>query len=237
MKPIIGITVDLFPNADADERLGPEYKLRRNYVQYVVEAGGVPVIIPPISDIETLAQMVDGWLIPGGRDIDPQHFGQERHPKANLMDSSRFDAEKRMFDALPATVPILGVCLGAQMLNVLHGGSLHQHLPDLPGRVNHEKGAEQSYRVEPETLLHQIVKRDSVMGLSYHHQAIDRLGGGLRVSATHEDGTVEAIEGTGPRWLVAVQWHPERFIEEGIAPELFENFIAAARNYRASRSA
>lgn len=233
--PIIGITCDLYHSPD-DGVFGPQYKLRSNYCERVVAAGGVPVIIPTVADMAALAPLLDGVLIPGGLDIDPVHFGQERHPKADLQDPSRWKAESGLYQLLPTEAPVFGICYGSQFLNVVHGGTLHQHLPDVVDHAQHEGGTMQDYRVESGSRLHQTVGMEVVGGKSYHHQAIDQVAPGLRAVAWHDDGTIEAVEGTGPRWLIGVQWHPERTPDRPETQRLFEAFIEAARAYRAARN-
>ncbi len=234
-KPIIGITCDLY-RSENDGAYGPQYSLRSNYCEMVVRAGGVPVIVPTVADVRELAPLLDGVLIPGGNDIDPVHFGQEMHPASKLQDPSRFEAESGLYQALPDNAPILGVCYGAQFLNVTHKGTLNQHIPDQLNHTDHEGGTLQDYQVDADSRFGQIVGETRVSGKSYHHQAIDQVGEQLRVVARHEDGTIEAIEGTGPRWLVAVQWHPERTPDSPASQKLFASFIEAARAFRAART-
>ncbi len=235
-KPIIGITCDLYRSAN-DAPYGPEYKLRMNYCQMVVDAGGVPVIIPTVADVEALAPLLDGVLIPGGNDIDPSHFGQELHPSATLQDPSRWDAESRLYKALPSEAPVFGICYGSQFINVMHGGTLNQHIPDELKHHEHEGGTLQSYSVADGSHFGHVVGQSEVSGKSFHHQAIDKVGDGLNVVAHHEDGTIEAIEGEGRRWLIAVQWHPERTPDDAASRKLFAAFVEAAAEYKRSRSA
>lgn len=232
--PIIGITCDLY-RSDNDGLYGPQYSLRYNYCKQVVEAGGVPIIIPTNSDMVALASIIDGWLIPGGRDMDAQYFGEENHPTVEMQDPSRWAAESALFERIPADLPIFGVCYGAQFLNVKHGGSLEQHVPDRVGNRLHEGGNPQEYQIEPGSKLAQIIGSTEARGLSYHHQAVGRLGEGLKISARHEDGTVEGIENQSPRFLIGVQWHPERTPDNPATAKLFAAFIQAARDFKANR--
>lgn len=234
MKPIIGITCDLYRDGDV-AIYGPQYKLRQNYCTMVAAAGGIPVIIPTVADVAELAPLLDGVLIPGGRDIDPARFGQEMHPQSDLQDPSRFESEDQLYKSLPEDTPVFGICYGSQFINVVHEGTLNQHIPDQLHHHEHEGGTLQAYQVEPQTQFASIVATDEVKGKSFHHQAIDQVGKGLKVVARHEDGTIEAIEGTGPRWMVAVQWHPERTPDDPASQRLFASFVEAARQYRASR--
>jgi putative glutamine amidotransferase len=128
-KPLIGITADW---KTVDEISG-RVSLNDAYARSVHRAGGVAVLIPPGADAEALAAHLDGLLIPGGDDIDPKHYGEPPHPKAELVNVARFDQEWALLKAFEARrKPILGICYGCQLLNVWRGGALYQHLPDLP---------------------------------------------------------------------------------------------------------
>jgi putative glutamine amidotransferase len=236
MKPVIGISVDVRRD-EADERSGGrKLELNWNYPQLIAESGGTPVLIPPMAEPAALAEVLDGWLVPGGCDLDPAMWGEPPHPHTQLQDPARFQAEKALYDAAPEAMPVLGICYGAQMLNVAAGGALIQHLPDEVGRVKHSGGEMQEYAVAPGTRLAQAVGALGVKGRSYHHQAVGRLGSGLVVAARHADGTIEAIEAAGSRWLIGVQWHPERTPGDEATVGLFRAFVEAAARYRSSRS-
>lgn len=233
-KPIIAITVG--HSSDPEEQhKAPRYALRKNYVDAVEAFGGTVIIVPPTTDMEAIAPFLDGWLIPGGDDIDPAHFGEDKHPEATLEDPARFPGEQRLLAALPKETPVLGICYGCQMLNVAHGGSVLQHVPDVVGHDEHRGGTLQTYGVQPETLLGTILQEPQAIGKSYHHQAAGRIGEGLRVNATHEDGTIEGVEATDGRWLVGVQWHPERTMENATSQRLFAAFVERARQRQALR--
>lgn len=234
-KPIIGITADVF--ADKDPIMGPQYRLRENYCRCIAEAGGVPILIPLVADIEAIAPLLDGWLIAGGLDLDAQFYVAEPDPNGESQDPRRYLAERRLFQSLPSSAPILGICYGCQFLNVVQGGTLVGHLPDRVGHQQHEGGTLSSSAIIPGTKLASIMLEDLVEGRSYHHQAVDRLGEGLRVAAHHEDGTVEALESTDGRWLVGVQWHPERTPDGVHSKRLFDAFIRASEQFRAQRGA
>jgi putative glutamine amidotransferase len=233
-KPIIGITLESKYEPDKSRSLG-EMKLNWNYAQMISDAGGVPVIIPPTADPLVIATMIDGWLIPGGLDIDAARFGEENHPEVDLQDGTRFEIEAALYRALPVEVPILGICYGCQFLNVIRGGSLEQHIPDRAGTEVHTGGTLATALVESQSRLKKIVGM-RVDGKSYHHQAVGRVGEGLRVSARHEDGTIEGIESADDRWLLGVQWHPERTPDDPASRSLFQEFVNAAADYRTNRS-
>lgn len=130
---------------------------------------------------------------------------------------------------------MLGICYGCQVVNVLRGGSLDQHLPDGLGHDEHTGGTMQKYVVNVDSRLSQSTETAVIEGKSYHHQAVGRLGEGLWVTAKSEDGTVEAIEANDRPWLVGVQWHPERTPDDPATQRLFKRFVQAAAEYRATR--
>lgn len=152
-----------------------------------------------------------GLLLTGGEDVDPALYGEERHPATEESDPERDQVEIRLLrEALALDLPVLAICRGLQIMNVMHGGTLIQHLerhqlhPDVKSTPAH------AIRIEPETLLRRIAGTDCWQVNSRHHQAINTLGSGLRVSAIDPaDGTIEAIERPGKRFVLGVQWHPE----------------------------
>jgi putative glutamine amidotransferase len=182
-----------------------------------------------------VAPMLDGWLLPGGEDIPASYWGDDNHAAAVPADGTRFESERALFAALDPRTPIFGICYGSQCLNVLHGGSLDQHVPDRVGHNDHATGEVQTYDVVPGTALAGLVGSQA-LGKSYHHQAVGRLGDGLVVNATYADGTIEGVEGTGPRWMIGVQWHPERTPDDPGSLALLRSFVAAAAEYRADRA-
>jgi len=185
--------------------------------------------------MDVLAAVIDGWLIPGGLDIDAANFNEENHAKSNLQDPMRFDAESRMMQAIDPELPFLGICYGCQFLNVYRGGNLIQHLPDVVQHDAHAGGNLQNYIVESVSKLAESAGSKEMQGKSYHHQAVGRVGSNLRVVAQAEDGTIEAIEDDSKPFFVAVQWHPERTPEDATTTRLFSSFVNAAAEYKAKR--
>jgi len=232
MKPLIGITVNA--KEEPGDKTGGKLWLNWNYAQVIADAGGIPILIPPQADMKALANVIDGWLIPGGDDIDAKYFGQENHAKVQKIEPERFDAEAELYQNLPKETPVLGICYGCQFLNVQRGGNLIQHLPDVVGHEAHSGGTDQKYMIRGGTKLSSIVG-DVARGKSYHHQAVGALGEGLQVVAEHEDGMVEAIEATDHPWMVGVQWHPERTFNDPESRKLFEAFIQAATQFATSK--
>ncbi len=235
MKPIIGISVDCKQEPE-DLRTGGQLTLNWNYAQAVVEAGGIPVLIPPMTDMDAVAEIIDGWLIPGGDDIDAKHFGEENHAKVGLQDPARFEGEARLYRAIPADLPTLGICYGCQFVNVMRGGSLIQHLPDVVGHGDDSGGTLQTYTLSSDSKIAEIIGDTQVDGKSYHHQAVNRLGDGLKVVAKNADGTVEAIEDQNHPWLVGVQWHPERTGTDPKTQKIFKDFVQAATVFREAKA-
>ena len=234
MRPLIAITVESRRESE-NARTGGKMELNWNYAEVIAEAGGLPIVVPPVTEMREIAGVVDGWLLPGGDDLDPSLWGEPLHPKAKLQDGTRYAAERRLFDAIPESLPILGICYGCQAINVLMGGTIDQHVPDTTGHEDHAAGNLQTYDVAPDTLFSRIVESPRMEGKSYHHQAVGRTADGLKVVARSEDGTVEAVEGTSRPWLLGVQWHPERTPDDPATRRLFQRFVEAAAAYRATQ--
>ncbi|NUW38161.1 gamma-glutamyl-gamma-aminobutyrate hydrolase family protein [Nonomuraea sp. SMC257] len=226
-RPLIGITTYVEPARytvwELDAALLPFM-----YVEQVVRAGGQPVLLPPAGEPGPVAARLDGLILAGGGDIDPAHYQQEPHERVSYVRGFRDDAEFALLAAaLERELPYLGVCRGLQVLNVALDGSLHQHLPDVVGHTEHSPGpgvfGHLPVRPVPGSRLAKALGTDPVEVPHYHHQAVDRLGLGLSVTATAADGTVEAVELDDHPFAVAVQWHPEA--EADCA--LFEALVAA----------
>ena len=209
-RPIIGISCD---HDDATTR----YELSYGYVQSVVAAGGVPVLLPFGEGVDAAAQVaaVDGLLLAGGNDLDPTPWGEAWHPACKPADPKRQAHERSLIDAAGRRgTPTLGVCMGMQMMNVARGGSLFQHLPDVPGRGDHSRGGDWGNRhpvdVAEGSLLADVCGSGEFAVNTSHHQAVNKLGDGLAASAVAPDGLVEAVEDPSLRFWLGVQWHPER---------------------------
>lgn len=198
-------------------------------------AGGEAVILFPGSSESAAEQLarVDGMVFPGGADIDPRRYGSEpdqHYWPADYPGQDEYEAAL-LEGCLEFRIPTLAICRGLQLLNVIHGGTLIGHLPT--GTVEH-RGAEHMVTCESGTLLASVLGLAPVRTSSYHHQAVDLLGEGLRVAARASDGVVEALEVPEARML-AVQWHPEDLAEESTSDHaLFEWVIEAAKDQRAT---
>ena len=209
--------------------------LPMQYVAAIERAGGRTVLIarggsaPP----EEVLEPFDALLLAGGGDVDPARYGQEPHETVYGVDRDRDELEEGLVRvALRDGLPALCICRGMQIANVALGGTLVQHLPDVPGLADHGRPPRgpilHDVLVEDGTLLRRIVGDARVRAASHHHQAIDRLGEGLRVSGRSGDGLPESFEAAGG-WFVAVQWHPEETAgEDPVQQALFDAFVEAA---------
>ncbi|MEV8632876.1 gamma-glutamyl-gamma-aminobutyrate hydrolase family protein [Streptosporangium sp. NPDC051023] len=228
-RPIIGVTCYVEP-AKFTVWETTAALLPYNYVDHVARAGGQPVILPPVGDPATAVERLDGLILAGGGDVDPARYGQAQHEQTGYVREFRDTAEFGLVRAaLERGVPFLGVCRGLQVLNVALGGSLHQHLPDVVGGRDHAPAPGRYGRMPvkptPGSLTSEILGTGPAEVAHYHHQAVDRVGAGLTVTATAEDGTVEAVELRDHPFALAVQWHPEADDESA----LFEALVRHAR--------
>jgi putative glutamine amidotransferase len=233
-KPLIGIVPSKGPDPTSDER--EAYFIGKPYIDSIIGAGGVPLVLPHGVDVETVISLIDGWMIIGGHDIDPKLYGQETHKDTRLEPPGRFDLESALYEVASRDLPILGICYGCQFLNVKRGGDLIQHLPDLVGHKSHEGGTREPIRLEPGSQIGSATRQETIDGKSYHHQAVHHVGQGLVVSAWASDGTVEAIEDPDANFMVAVQWHPERTPDDPASVQIFKTFIEKAKEYREAKS-
>lgn len=234
MKPVIGLTSYRQRGQtgvwDTQMAMLPAF-----YLEGVTRAGGIAVILPPqqvdSEDARNLLAGLDGLVITGGRDVEAARYGQESHEKAEKPDLLRDLLEDELISAaIQMKLPFLGICRGAQMLNVNRGGTLIQHLPDVVGDNRYLQGegnfAHMQMSVREGSLLSTIVGEQVENAALYHHQAIDEPGEGLQVVAYSPDGIVQAVEVEGHPFGLAVQWHPEQTLDD---LRLFEALIAAAK--------
>jgi putative glutamine amidotransferase len=236
-RPLIGIGANL-----VRARWGPWDRpatlMAQTYLDMLTDAGCVPVLLPPQAGIEETASRLDGLLLPGGGDLDPALYGAPQHPQTGRLNPRRDAAEVALAGAALGTgLPVLGICRGLQILNVFLGGTLHQHVPDLVGNPGHEPEpgvfGSQQVRLEPGSQVAKIMGGATAVVPCHHHQAIDRLGTGLTVTARSGDGVIEAVELTSHPFAVAVQWHAEE--AGGMASGFFGALIEAARSRRDTR--
>ncbi|WP_027927920.1 gamma-glutamyl-gamma-aminobutyrate hydrolase family protein [Amycolatopsis benzoatilytica] len=191
--------------------------LHRAYADSVVAAGGIPVLLPPVSTAyDKLVERIDGLVLTGGADVQPSRYGQQAHPKTYTREA-RDAFEFGLFEAARAAgKPVLGVCRGLQVISVALGGTLTQHLPETLGGTAHQPApatfGASTVRLVDGTRAAAILGSETKVQC-YHHQAIDRLGAGLVASGHAADGTVEAAELPG-EFVLGVQWHPEQDISD-----------------------
>lgn len=190
------------------------------FIGRLLAVGCTPVLVPPFPGCGPAVAALDGLLLLAGPDLDPATYGARPHEKTERVDPGRDAAELELADAaLSAGVPVLGICRGMQVLNILRQGTLHQHLPDIVGHDNHLPGPA-SYgpmplRLRPESKVAAIFERKAAVVPCHHHQAVDLLGAGLIPTAWSSDGTIEAIEATDHPFAVGVQWHAEESEDDG----------------------
>ncbi len=237
IAPRIAIPVPHSGDREYADRSLPQYE------EAVRGAGGEPVRIElgqTPAQVMKQIERCDALLLPGSRaDVDPKKYGADRHRKTSAADPKRDATDELLLrDAYTQQKPVLGICYGLQSLNVYRSGSLVQHIES---RIDHSPGRgvakAHTVKVEPESRLAEIVGATNALPVnSSHHQAADAAGDGLRVVArSSEDGVVEALEGTAPgHFVLAVQWHPERSVNDGpevaeSAHAIFRAFIEAAR--------
>jgi len=233
-RPVIGITLD--SEAPGGYSNLPWYALRENYADAVTAAGGLPLPLPHEPDqAGDYLELIDGLVITGGAfDVDPVLFGAgERHPTVITKDRRTAFELAVTRGAIERDMPVLGICGGQQLLHVVLGGQLIQHIPDeVTGALAHEQPNPRdepghSVAVTPDTLLHRIVGRDSLDVNSAHHQAAKGEPSGVKINAVAPDGVIEGIEATDKTFCLGVQWHPEYGVSAGDA-DIFRAFIAAA---------
>jgi putative glutamine amidotransferase len=217
-------------------------RLNAAYIRALEDAGLVPLVVPPLSDTDAALRILDvvsGLVLTGGEDVDPALYGDTPHPALGPVNCSRDVTELALLaGARERGLPTLAICRGIQVVNVGLGGTLVQDLPsqraDAAAHEVDDARAERVHgvTVDPSSRLAGIIGTESLAVNSIHHQAVDRLGDAIRVSARAEDGVIEGVESEDPRWwMVGVQWHPEELTttEEPWDRDLFAAFADACR--------
>lgn len=242
-KPKIGITLDsVDPDFHSEgnwySKL-PWYALRQRYCDAIAEAGGIPIPLPHNTDlISEFSSLIDGLVISGGGfDIDPALYGAtETHPTVTINPRRTAFEWQLAQEFYNTNKPILGICGGMQLLNVMMGGTLIQHIPDeVPNSLNHRQEkprteAGHTITIKEETLFHRIIgdiAREDVPVNTVHHQAIRDIAGGLIINALAPDGIIEGIEAINHPFCLGVQWHPE-FHVNSVDTALLNGFICAS---------
>jgi putative glutamine amidotransferase len=234
-RPRIGVSLD--SEGPGGYSKMPWYALRQNYADAVVAAGGLPLPLPHEPDsADAYLDNLDGVVITGGNfDVDPALFGAEtKHATVQTKDRRTAFELALVRGALARDLPVLGICGGQQLLNVVLGGTLIQHIPDeVPDALAHEQPNPRTepgheVRVVAETLLHRICGGATLNVNSAHHQAAKDVGAGVVINAWAPDGVIEGIEAPGYRFCLGVEWHPEFHIDPA-DPRIFDAFVDAAR--------
>ncbi|HEX7151937.1 MAG TPA: gamma-glutamyl-gamma-aminobutyrate hydrolase family protein [Thermoanaerobaculia bacterium] len=231
-KPLIGIGCDVAVNPGERDRSF----VYMTYVEALRRAGAVPILIPPQPEnaAEALAGL-DGLLLAGGHDCDPELYGEACHPTVEKMDRRRQDNDVALAKAArECGIPTLGICLGLQVMNVAAGGTLVQHIEGtlIQHASQPENRARHGVIVKEQTQLAAIIGDGEHNVNSSHHQAVRKVGEGLRITAEAPDGIVEGLEDPHLPFYVGVQWHPEDMTGEHCASTLFSAFLDAARKHR-----
>jgi putative glutamine amidotransferase len=230
-RPVIGIS------SYARNGEPPAFTLPCGYVDGVRAAGATPLVLPPgEAEPERLLDIVDALILAGGGDIAPGAYGGVLHETIYSVSEERDSFEFGLARAaLTRAVPLLCICRGMQVLNVVCGGTLHVHVPErfgeqVPHRLPPRQTSRHNVRVESHSHVATYLDTTHAEVCSWHHQAIDRLGDGLRPVAWAEDGVIEAIEHTAHPWCIGVQWHPEMDLRQPSQRGLFAALVAAANN-------
>ncbi|MEX2217600.1 MAG: type 1 glutamine amidotransferase [Phycisphaerales bacterium] len=225
--PLIGITVDVIEEGGRTRAI-----LNMSYAESVAAAGGVPVLLPPIASLAGAhAAAFDGFVLTGGDDVRMEAFGEPTHPAAKPIHPLRQEYELALLDALrdarPAA-PVLGVCLGMQLMSVHAGARLEQHLPERLPTAGQHKG---EHAISPLAGARGPLTLSAGPVASSHHQAVSDPGP-LTVLAKSGDGVIEAVTAAGRKWYVGVQWHPERTADRDLGLGVFRQLVNATREVR-----
>lgn len=238
--PVIGLTTYLEQAKQGVWDVRAAF-LPQQYFDAVTASGGIAVLLPPQPAREAVADAVldglDGLILTGGLDVQPELYGAARHPLTDPARPDRDAWELALFrGAEERRMPVLAICRGLQLVNVARGGTLHQHLPEAIGTDRHRIGggvfANNTVAVQSGSALAALIGDGAFDVHSYHHQGVDRVGEGLTVTATDEVGLVQAFESTGEGYVVGVQWHPEENVEDR---RLFAGLVDQAAVYAAER--
>lgn len=229
MKPLIGITADIDKG---------ELKVKKDYVNAVSDAGGLPFIIAPVANVADIADTIDGILLSGGGDIPPEYYGEKISVPSDVIkpvEKERIDFEMSLFkEIMKRQKPILGICYGMQLVNVAFGGSLYQDIKlQAKGAENHRQG-EHSIKITKPSAIN--LKPSAYVVNSSHHQAVKNLANGFETFAMSEDGIIEGFYKKDYPFLVCVQWHPEMGLNrDKISSALFGSFIDASKRTKCIR--
>lgn len=239
-RPKIAVNCDYLQKSEYSDF--PHYILRENYLESIYKSGGEPVLLNYFSDISNVTGEYDGILVPGGNfDIPPESYGEKVKSFHVVLNKTRSNFEHKLLkNVINSNMPVLGICGGHQLINVMLGGTLIQHIPDeIANALEHEQKIPKNIpshivKVTPNTMLFNITQKGGFMVNSTHHQAVKKLGNNLIVSAVATDGVIEAVESTTHPFLLGVEWHPEYFTTDE-DKQIFNHFIEAANKYATTR--
>jgi len=232
-QPVIGLTSYLEPAKWGAWDL-PAALIPWNYVNKLQSAGATVVILPPDADNHDAISRLDGLVMAGGADIEPARYGAEHQEGTDKPRTERDASELGLYRAArEANLPVFGICRGLQIMAVAHGGSLHQHLPDVVGNTLHRDAPgtfnDHGATFTPGSLIADLVGATEITVNSSHHQAVDSPGD-LTVTGYAEDGTIEVCEDPSSEFVLGVQWHPEFSHDEQVSENLFRAFVKACAN-------
>lgn len=231
-KPLIGLNADYRP-AKKDS---PAYSfLTAGYYGRIIAAGGIPLIVPPMEserDLNAVLDLLQGFVMVGGQDLDPRRDGFMVHPSVRTMDRTREVFDRKLMRLIAERrLPFFGIGVGLQLLNVTQGGNLYLHIPeDRPDAIPHkdlqDPGHRHGLEVMPGSLMERVYGDGEIRVNSLHHMAVDEVAPGFAVTARCPDGIIEAIESEMPDWFAfGTQFHPEAESASALDIRIFEEFV------------
>lgn len=246
-RPLIGIVPDYREGCANGYSVKNYYALRANYVEMVNKAGGAAVILTYDYDlIDSYLESLDGIVVVGGYfDINPKRYGEQNIHHTVKLNDVRENFENALgTKVMKTSLPFLGICNGMQLINILHGGNVIQHIPDEEKYIDHEQSHVEGFKdyttgyheveLSKGSKLFEIVGQEKIITNSSHHQAAKTAGKDLVVSGKAFDGVIEAIEKPSHPFCIGVQWHPEFEVSEA-DKKIFEGFVEAARKYKETK--
>lgn len=233
---MIGINAD-YRSAQGNQ---PSFSVvTAGYFDSIARAGGIPIVVPPMEDeddINAVLDKLDGFVLIGGADLDPRRDGFMLHPTVRTMDSRRENFDRKLMQSIAdRRLPVFGIGVGMQLLNVTMGGNLFLHIPeDIPSAIPHrdpqDPGHRHSLEIQPNTLMERVYGDGEIRVSSRHHMAIDEVASGFQVTARCPDGVIEAIESDREDWIaIGTQFHPENEAASALDVRVFEEFLDLVR--------
>ena len=210
------------------------YSIPREYIDSIERAHGIPLILPPVHNVQAVLEQIDAVVLIGGGDLCPACYGGSDHEQIYMTDPQRDAYEIELTQAvLESDKPVLGICRGLQVLNTVLGGTLHEHLPDVYGesikhRLPPRKPVNHEITVVADSMLAKIMGELTFSAPSWHHQCLDQVADELTVVAKAPDGVIEAVQWTAKKWCLAIQWHPElAAAEDPLQQKIFDALVAS----------